>query len=194
MRHPFRTLRGKLAVSVISLALLTVVAGMAVFSAFSSTASSGTNTFASGTVELTSNGTGAVLFSMPAMVPGDSPSRCVEVTYTGSLPADVQFYGTFTGSFAPYLDTVVTRGTFPGTAPAANACTGFVPDTAAGDVFTGLLSGLPTLALPFQDPASSWVTNDAHVYKLEVTLPANAASASQGLTTSGSLTWQAENQ
>jgi hypothetical protein len=194
MSHPFRTLRGKLAVSVISLALLTVVAGMAVFSAFSSTTSSGTNTFASGTVQLDSNGTGAVLFDMPEMVPGNSASRCVEVTYTGSLPADVQFYGTFTGTFAPYLDTVVTRGTFPGTAPAANDCTGFLADTASGDVFSGTLDGLQTSAAPFTDPAASWVTDDAHVYKVDVTLPVGAAAASQGLTTSGSLTWQAENQ
>jgi hypothetical protein len=194
MRHPFRTLRGKLAVSAISLALLTVVAGMAVFSAFSSTASSGTNTFASGSVQLTSNGTGAVLFNMPLMAPGTGASRCVEVTYTGSLPADVQFYGAFTGTFAPYLDTVVTRGTFPGSAPAANACTGFVADTVSGDVFSGPLDGLPTLVVPFHDPATSWVTDDVHVYKVDVTLPANAPAASQGLTTSGSLTWQADNQ
>jgi hypothetical protein len=181
-----------MAVSVISLALLTVVAGIAVFSAFSSTASSGTNTFASGSVQLATNGTGAVLFSMPAMVPGDTASRCVEVTYTGSLPADVQFYGTFTGTLAPYLDTVVTRGDFSGAAPAANDCTGFLPDTGGGEVFAGSLDGLPASALPFDDP--SWVENDAHVYMITVTLPAAADSASQGLSTSGSLTWQAENQ
>jgi hypothetical protein len=167
---------------------------MAVFSAFSSTASSGTNTFASGSVQLATNGTGAVLFSMPAMVPGDTESRCVQVTYTGSLPADVQFYGTFTGTLAPYLDTVVTRGAFSGSAPAANACTGFLPDAGGGDVFTGSLDGLPASALPFDDPASSWVANDAHVYMITVTLPAAAVSASQGLSTSGSLTWQAQNQ
>jgi hypothetical protein len=194
MRHPFRTLRGKLAVSVISLALLTVVAGLAVFSAFSSTASSGTNTFASGTVQLSTNGTGLVLFDMPTMIPGDTASRCVEVTYTGSLPADVQFYGSVNGTFAPYLETVVTRGTFPGTAPAANDCTGFAPDLSGSELFNDTLDQLPTSALPLTDPATSWSTDDAHVYKITVSLPASAPDASQGLSADASLTWQAQNQ
>jgi len=194
MKHPFRTLRGKLAVSVISLALLTVVAGLAVFSAFSSTATSGTNTFASGSVQLSTNGTGLALFAMPTMSPGDSASRCVEITYTGSLPADVQFYGTFTGAFAPYLASVVTRGKFPGAAPAGNACTGFTPDASGSQLVNGTLDQLPTSLLPLTDPATQWGTNDAHVYMITVSLPANAVSASQGLSTSGSLTWQAQNQ
>jgi hypothetical protein len=194
MKHPFRTLRGKLAVSVISLAMLTVVAGLAVFSAFSSTATSGTNTFASGSVQLSTNGTGVALFAMPAMSPGDNDSRCVEITYTGSLPADVQFYGTFTGAFAPYLDTVVTRGTFSGAAPAGNGCTGFIADAGGGELVNDTLDQLPTSLLPLTDPAPQWVTNDAHVYMITVSLPANAVSASQGLSTSGSLTWQAQNQ
>ena len=101
------------------------IAGMAVFSAFSSTQASSTNTFTAGTVALTTNGTGSVLFNLPNMQPGDSTSQCVEVTYNGSLSAGVQMYGTVSGALAPYLSTTMTRGTFPGAAPANNGCAGF---------------------------------------------------------------------
>ena len=97
MSHAFGTLRGRIAISVAALAILAAVVGLAVFSAFSSTQASGTNKFAAGTVQLTSNGAGSMLFNLPNMKPGESASKCVQVTYTGTLPAKVQVFGSESG-------------------------------------------------------------------------------------------------
>jgi hypothetical protein len=193
MKRPFRTLRGKLAISVVSLAIVSVVAGVAVFSAFSSTVSTGASSFAAGSVTLTTNGTGAVLFNLPAMKPGDSASRCTLVTYSGTLPASVQFSGAVTGTLGPFLDTVVTRGTFPGAAPASNACTGFTADATGSQLFSNTLDQLPASS-PLTDPATSWATGDSHVYEVTVTLPSNVATGAQGLIAGATLTWAASNQ
>jgi predicted ribosomally synthesized peptide with SipW-like signal peptide len=192
MSHVFGTLRARLAISVIALAALALVAGMAVFSAFSSTQASSTNTFTAGTVALTTNGTGSVLFNLPNMQPGDSTSQCVEVTYNGSLSAGVQMYGTVSGSLAPYLNTTITRGTFPGAAPANNDCTGFTPDSGGGSLYTGELSALPDSSNPISDPGT-WTTGSVHDYEITVALPTDTPDAAQGLTASAAFTWQASN-
>ena len=192
MRNLFGTLRGKLALSVLSLAVLAVVVGMAVFSAFSSTQASSTNTFTAGTVALTSNGTGSVLFNVPNAAPGDSVSKCVQVTYTGTLTASVKIYATQTGELGQYLNASITRGTFPGEAPVGNSCTGFTPDAENSSLFSGQVSALPTLAEPLS-AGGSWTAGTVHVYQITVTLPSNAPEAAEGKTAETAFTWQSQN-
>src|SRR5256885_1742070 len=66
--------------------------------AFVATTSS-TASFATGTVTLSNNAPAGVLFNVTGMKPGDTNNACVNVTYGGSLGADVRLYLTsLTGS------------------------------------------------------------------------------------------------
>jgi hypothetical protein len=192
MSHALSTLRGRIALSLVALAMLTAIVGLAVFSAFSSTTASGTNKFTAGTVSLTTNGTGSVLFNLPNMKPGESSSNCVQVTYNGTLPAKVQMYGTPSGELAQYLTSTVVRGTFPGAAPSNNACTGFTPDAENSGLFSGKLSETPISSSPITDP-STWAKGDVHVYQINVTLPANVEEAAEGKAAEIAYTWQSQN-
>ncbi len=192
MSHLLSTMRGKIIVSVVALAVLALVGGAAVFSAFSSTSASSTNSFVAGTVALASNGSGSSLFNLPNMKPGDNTSQCVQVSYTGTLAATVGISGTETGALANYVTATIVRGTFPGAPPADNACTGFAPDTSNSAVWTGLLNTVPTAGSPLLD-AGSWTAGTVHVYDITIALPTNAVDAAQGQTATAGFTWQAQN-
>lgn len=193
MSHAFKTLRGRIAISVAALAVLTAVMGVAVFSGFSSTKASAPSKIAAGTVVLATNGTGANLFEVPAMAPGETATKCVEVTYSGTLNAQVQMYAEQTGAIGGYLNAKVIRGTFPGAAPAANACTGFTPDATGSGLFSGLLSTFNTSSSPLIDPLTKWTAGTHHVYEVSVELPSNAPNEAQGAEGTATFTWQAEN-
>jgi hypothetical protein len=192
MRHPFRTLHGRVAISVVALAIFGAAAGLAVFSAFSSTQESSTSTFAAGTVTLTSNGSGSVLFNLPNMKPGESSSRCVQVTYNGTLNATVQMAGKETGELGQYLSASVVRGSFPGAAPENNACSGFAADAEGAGLWSGQLNTFPTSASPITD-STVWSKGSVHVYEITVTLPSNTPEAAEGEEAKAAFSWQAQN-
>lgn len=187
------TIGGKLAVSLLALVALMAVAGLAVFSAFSSTQATGTSSFAAGTVSLSMNASDSVLFNLQAMKPGDSTSECVSVSYGGSLPASVEFYGSQGGDLAPFLRTSVVRGTFPGEPPAEHSCARFEPDTGGGEMWSGALSELPGPESPLSDPGT-WTQDSTHAYEITVSLPADASEEAEGRTAEATFTWQAQNR
>lgn len=187
--------------------LLTVVVvgllGLAIratFAAFSTTTANPGNSFASGSVSIGDNDGGAAMYGVSNQKPGDSTSRCINVTYTGSLDADVRLYTTSTiGSVGQYVDLTITPGTQA--SPSFPSCTGFTPD-AGGAIFSGTLSGFAAThngyATGLADrpgSATKWVTNDAVVYRFTVTLQAGAPSTAQGQSTGAhGFTWEARNQ
>jgi hypothetical protein len=177
------SVKRKTAVSVLAVAIVAVVAGAALtFSAFTSTTENPANKFQAGTVVLNSNGTGSALFSLLDMLPGSTETKCLTVTYTGTLDALVRLYATTTSTpgkaLSPYLDVKVTRGSFPGDPPAAMACDGFTADptdypgapTGAGVLFTDTLDKYP-VAWPggIPDP-TTWTTDDVAAYQVRVEL------------------------
>jgi len=69
------------------------------------------------------------VLSLANAKPGAVSTGCLNVSYTGTLPANVKLYGTGGGTgLNQYLNLVVTRGTFTGTPP-AGSCTGFTADS-----------------------------------------------------------------
>jgi hypothetical protein len=141
---------------------------------------------------LTDDDTDQALFSVAGMIPGESRSRCLTVTYTGTVPAQVRLYGSVGGSgLADHLDLRITRGSIPG-AGAAD-CTGFTPDGAAhlgqghdpGVVYDSTLSAFPTSWTGArEDPDGTdtghWLPGDTHAYRFTLTLRGEDAGA--GLT------------
>lgn len=179
--------KAKLTISAIMLAMIGAVATGTVYSAFTSTTSNASNTLAAGTVALSDNDSGSALFSLSNMKPGDSATKCIKVDYTGTVSSNVRLYGTTTGTgLGTYVTLRVRRGSFPGSPPASNACTGF---TSAATVYDSTLSAFPsTWAAGVNE--GTWTSSTSNVYELVLTLQDN--NSAQGLNSSTTFTWEAQ--
>lgn len=199
MLDPVHRLAVKLVATAVVLVLTAVVWSAGTWSAFDRTSSSPGNSVATGSVNLTDNDGGAALLSLSNATSGSSVTGCIKISYSGSVPAHVRFYGTTGGTgLASNLTLTVTRGTIPGT-PAARSCTGFTADATsytgagAGVLYSGPLSGFPSttgtaLVDPAAGAAATWSAGDAHAYRLQVTM-ADAAGA--GKNAIADFTWLA---
>lgn len=176
------------------------LAAMGVFGAFSSTTSNAGNTITAGTVALADNDAGAAMYSIANAKPGESVSKCIKVTYTGSLDADVHIYTTSSiGSLGQYVELTITPGTQ--TSPSFPSCTGFTPD-AGGALYSGTLQNFGTTKnsyangiVDYPGSGTKWATNESVVYQVTATLQSSAPDAAQGLTTGAhTFTWEARNQ
>jgi hypothetical protein len=176
------------------------LAAMGVFGAFSSTTSNAGNTITAGTVAIADNDAGAAMYSIANAKPGESVSKCIKVTYTGSLDADVHIYTTSTiGSLGQYVELTITPGTQ--TTPSFPSCTGFTPD-AGGALYTGTLQNFGTTktsyatgVVDYPGAGTKWASNESVIYQVTATLQSSAPDAAQGLTTGAhTFTWEARNQ
>jgi predicted ribosomally synthesized peptide with SipW-like signal peptide len=88
----------KIALSLMAIALVSSLVGMATFALFTATASNTSNTFTAGTVSLGApNVTGAVI---DPMAPGDSGTLTYSIQYTGNLDAFLGIKRTLSGDLA----------------------------------------------------------------------------------------------
>lgn len=186
----------------LTLAVVGLVAGVAafgVFSAFSSTTSNPNNSFAAGSVTISDNDGGTALYSVSARKPNDSVSRCIRVTYTGTLASTVKLYrSAFTGGTGldPYVNITVERAD-SGTVTDYATCAGF--DATPTTEYSGTLAALGTsftdgAAVTLEDAAGGavWDLNDAVDYKVTASLADN--NAGNGLATgTHAFTWEARN-
>ena len=159
--------------------------------AFNDTTDNGPNSFTAGDVVLNDDDAGNVMFDLAGMKPGDTATKCINVTYTGSLPADVKLYGTVGGTgLATYLDTVIDIGTGAGGGTNFD-CGGFKASanlhTATLDVFGTTNTDYAT-GLGGFDGATNPTTMS---YQFTVTLQDN--NAAQGLDATATFTWEARN-
>jgi hypothetical protein len=174
------------------------VLGSAVFvyqgtsAAFTDSTSNGANTWSSGSVALSDDDSGAALFSTGPLVPGDSGSRCIAVTYSGTVTAGVRLYATaVSGGLAPYLDLDVEEGAGVGNVGSAADCTGF----SGTSVWSGTLASFGTAATSWASGVGSFAPTGAgqvQVYRLTWTLDATAPDAVQGQSAAGTFVWEAQ--
>lgn len=185
----------KILASLVVVGALAALAGLAVFSAFSSSTSNDNNTFAAGSVTIGNNAT-APLYTVTGGKPGTtSTARCIKITYSGSLPANVKLYrSAFTSGTGldTYLDLTVTKGT--GT---AEDCSDFSGTTS---VYSGTLGGLGTsfgtgsVSLTNASSSATWSQNDAVTYKFQASLASGVSNTANGkVTGTHSLIWEAQN-
>lgn len=187
-----------------TIAVIGAVAGLsgwATWAAFSATTSSTGNNLSLGTVAIGDNSLGAFMYDVSGAKPGDTVTRCVKTTYTGSLDADVKLYVSPVAAVGSLIDLTITPGTGSPTFP---GCTGFVAD-AGGAAYTGTLKGFAdahnNYATGWVDnpgaTATKWATNDSVVYQLTLTVrDDNAANGVTSPLATGthSFTWEARNQ
>lgn len=182
--------RSRAAVASLLLAgLFAAASGYGVFGAFSSSTQSTANAFSIGTVTLADNDTDTALYSVSDVVPDDTTTRCIKVTYTGTLNASVVLYrGSLSGTLGPYVTLTVTKGT--GDSP---TCSDF---SAGATVYSGTLSAFPAsagsgLALTDASGSSTWNASDAVTYRFAVVV-ADDSDATSKSTGSHDFTWQSE--
>lgn len=158
--------------------VLSVVAG-GTWAAFSDTTSNTNNDFSTGTVEISNDLGATAMFAVTGMSPLQSESGCIQVTYTGSLPATVRLFGaTDAGGLDTYLDLVVERGA---------SCSAFGTPT---ELYNGTLAAYPDgYAGGIVDTDASWSTGEMAAYRFTVTLQND--DAAQGLAVDQAFSWEA---
>ena len=99
----------KTLVTLLVLGVVGTLAGVGTFSAFSSTTDNTGNTFAAGTVYIGDNDAGSAMYNVTDQKPGDVTTKCIRLTYTGSLAADVKLYTSSTVQRPRHLRGPVDR-------------------------------------------------------------------------------------
>jgi hypothetical protein len=181
------------------LLILTLLFGLAggvaygTYAAFTDPTANGSNTFAGGTVTLSSNSASTPIYALTSRSPGDTGQRCVRVTYSGSLASTVRLYrSSFTGGTGldSYIDLTIARGSGTQT-----DCSDF---SSAATVYSGTLAAFPSSyatgqSLTNASGSATWSQNDAVTYRITAQLQNNTAA--QGLGTgTHSFNWEARNQ
>ncbi len=198
-----RTTAAKLLASALAAVVIGLLGGASTWSAFNDLSANGGNSFTAGTVTIGDDDGGTAMFSaLTGVKPGDSFTRCIVVTYDGSLPARVRMHGTTGGSgLDQYLSLTVTRGS---KSSAFSSCGDFVADSTtyisgkpAGVVYDGTLAGYPdstgnAIADPTSSSPETWTSGESHAYRVELTLQDDLAA--EGKSATQSLRWEAENE
>lgn len=172
-----------IAVALLMLTVLTVSRSEA---AFSATTDNTGIAFATGSVAISDDDGATALFNVPAMSPGTSEVKCIEVTYDGTaVPADVKIYGTSAGTLAPFLDVDVaigTGGTFAD-------CTGFV----GASIYNGTLDAFSTTHVDWSNGLATFspaVSGESRVFRF--TVDVQNVTAAQDKTATASFTWEVQ--
>ncbi len=139
---------------------------------FTSNSANPNSIVASGTLTQTNSKTGAAVFNISNIKPGDTVGGQVTITNTGTLPAvmsvtESAFASTFSatsGSPAtPTLNLVVTEG--------------------SNTIYSGAFGSMSTVAL------GTFTAGQAKTYKFTVTFNQAATNVDQGKTASATYTW-----
>lgn len=161
--------------------------------AFTAKSTNGSNSWTAGTVILTDDDAESAMFSLTNLAPGDGGTKCINVTYTGSLTADVKLYGPVAGDgLAPYLTTTIEIGT--GAAGGATGdCTGF---TATSTLFNaGTLADFGTAHSSFTNGLGGFTgATNPTTMSYRITTSVADDTLAQGKTATATFTWEAQNQ
>ena len=173
---------------------------------FTATTTNAGNNFAAGSVAISDDDTGSVLFNIGNFAPGETFENCIAVTYDGTLDADVRLYGanlatTTLLNLAPEINLAIDEGTLSGftaTELGGNEgdCTGFVFGstlTAGGET----LDSFATSHTNFGNGLSTWAplgsSSDTRTYRFTVELDPAVGDAYQGMDAQIDFVWEAQN-
>ena len=187
----------------ITVAVLALMAGVAVFTtsaAFTATTSNPGNQIEAGTVAIGDSDAGTgVLYNALNQKPGSGngpTARCIRVSYSGSLASAVKLYRNAVSNGSAFR-LKVERGGNSLTAPAANMnCTGF---TAASTPFDNTLDQFPTTyagGIDGKAGGTAWSSGDTEDYRFTIyTVDDATPNAHTSALDSGShsFTWEAQN-
>lgn len=193
---------GRRRTMVVALPLALVASSAIVYqasnAAFTASTSNGPNTWSSGSVLLSDDDSSSVMFSATGLKPGSTETKCLNVTYSGSLPGNVRLYVTSpSGTLGPYLDLTIEEGT-GATGGASLSCTGFVLGSAPSGLLTapgGTLSSFAGTSTDFATGVSAWAPTGAatEVRSYRVTYTLQDDNNAQNKSAAATFTWEARN-
>lgn len=165
------------------------------YSAFSATTSNPTSNWSTGTVQLTDDDSGVALFSASNLMPGDTGTKCITVTSTGSLPAAVRLYGTAattTNSLSSYLDLTIRQGSGASSA----SCDGFTPANQGAQVFSGTLADFASQRTGYANGVPTWspagTTAESRSFEFSYSLSSSTPNTGQDSRAAIAFTWEAQ--
>jgi hypothetical protein len=164
------------------------LAVLGIFGVFSATTQNTGNEITAGTVAFSDNDSGQAMYNVTGAKPGDTVTRCIKATYSGSLASVVKLYTTSSaGALAQYVNLAITQGTDPTTS--FPNCGSFTPD-ATGQIYSGTLQNFEQTYTGYANGISTapgsqsvWNANNSVVYRFVVTLQSSAPDSAQATST-----------
>lgn len=152
------------------------------------------NSWATGNVGLSDNDSGSATFNVTGMQPGDTGTRCITVSYTGSVTSAIQLYAAgVSGSTALANDLSLVISTSPVASAASDpTCANSYTWTQAWtgslktfDTFTGYSNPVPL--------STSWTPGGTDHRAFKIVYTFTPTTPVQGTTTTSTFTWEARN-
>ena len=173
------------------LGLALIPVSFSAFTRFTGQTSSGPSTFQAAKVALGDDDSGSALFDVSSLRPGDSGSRCIAVTYTGTVPAQVRMFVAPGDVSGTGLDRHLTVTVSEGSGGSFASCSGFTAATTSSGIRLSTLASTASTATDWGSGIGSFAptgVGQVRVYRIGYQLTAGAAA--QGLTTRFRLTWE----
>ena len=196
-RRGRRASTSKLFGSLAAVSLVAVVGIVGTRAAISATTVNAGNQFNAGEISIADNDAGSFMYKVDNALPGDSVSKCIQVTYSSptALKSNVSLYLTPSiDTVGPYVDMKVDVGTQ--SAVSFPDCTGFT--AAVPTLYTGTLGdfatahGTAATGLTYSPNGTDpWANGDKVVYKVTLTLQNATRPAGADFSGLHTYTWQA---
>lgn len=157
---------------------------------FTATTDNGPQSFTTGTVTLTDNDANGVMWSVTNLKPGDNDTKCIRVSYTGSLAASIKVYGaglTATAGLEQWIRFTIDEGT--SSSVVYPACTNFAGPT---NIFDAAVSSFGT---SWGTGTGNWAPSAAAAkdYRIKYTVDSAIPNNFQNANLQISITWEAQN-
>jgi hypothetical protein len=187
--------RKRILLTLVVLGAVGSVAGFGAYSSFTATTTNTGNSIAAGTVEIGQHAGAATLYSLTNQAPGASTSKCIRVTYTGTLASSVKLYVSAGITNPTAFNLQVERGSGLTTLDNTMSCAGFSSSSTAyataaiGSFGTSYAAGVDGKA-----GGAAWAQNDSVDYRFTISVVDDAtpnAHTSALSTLAHTYTWEA---
>jgi Camelysin metallo-endopeptidase len=174
---------------------LSALVGLGTYSAFTATTTNSGNNISSGTVKIDQHTGATTLYNVTNQKPGDSTTKCVRVTYSGSITASaVKLYVSAGVTNGTQYNLEIDRGSGLTTLDNTMSCAGFTQTSVAYNGALGSLGSTYGTGVDGKAAAATWAQNDAIDYRFIITQNDDpTANAHTSALSSGShtFTWEA---
>lgn len=182
------------AAALVAIALMSGLVLRVSAAAFSATTDNPANNWQTGSIALSDDdggGAASALFDVTGMLPGQTETRCITVTYTGDVdPGAVKLYTTVTdGGLGPHLDVTVREATETG--GSGSTCGTLSATTVI--VSTQTLNAFAAAHVDYSNGAGTWnptASGQTKTYEFSVTLGADTPAGAQGADAQATFTWE----
>lgn len=183
-RHAAGVRRAPLLVVPLAVLLSAGLVYRASTAAFTASTTNPSNSWQAGSVTISDDDSGNARFTSGGLVPGDTDTKCIAVSYGGNVASDVRLYASSSGTLAGYLTLTIEEGTGGSYAD----CTGF----SGSSLFSGTLSAFSTAHAAFGTGVSSWApsASESRTYRITYTVQDN--NSAQGQSASATFTWESQ--